>query len=415
MSGPAAERAHAPPAPHKRAPPVVRSAAVRQALGRSAIQRAAVIGRPDDACEREAERIARTVANRPDAPVQATEPADADRIQRAPLPELDEGERPGEYLVQPARLATASDPPPVPRGFEARLARLRGGGRPLPAPLRAGMEATLGEPFDAVRIHDGPEAAELAASVAARAFTTGDDIVFGAGSFDPQGGQGRALIAHELTHVVQQRGPRADGAVAEPAPPVVQREELGIIDRAALAVVEEIAPRIAPLIERGPVQWLRDQLAAAFDGIVGTFARLNLGGIVEELILVFGVMLDRATAIAQALISGDCGPLFAALAQLRDFVTEVAGRAWDRLTTLLQPIGDFFTDLWNSIGAPAIQWLQEFAGDLWQMIQDLGAYLWSKVEPIKDALSAAWDWVKEQLFGPADAPRATANPASSAG
>ena len=90
--------------------------------------------------------------------------------------------------------------PSVPEGFEQRFAALQGGGRPLPTAERAFFEPRFGRDFSNVRLHSGPAAGELARSVHARAFTLGDSIVLGSG----QGG--RELLAHELTHVVQQGG-----------------------------------------------------------------------------------------------------------------------------------------------------------------------------------------------------------------
>jgi hypothetical protein len=77
------------------------------------------------------------------------------------------------------------------------------------------MERALGHDFAAVRIHEGPSAAHSAASIHAIAYTSGRDVVFGAGAFQPTSERGRRLIAHELTHVVQQGGRIASEAEPE--------------------------------------------------------------------------------------------------------------------------------------------------------------------------------------------------------
>jgi len=82
---------------------------------------------------------------------------------------------------------------------------VRGGGRPLDAATRRSMEARFGYDFSSVRIHDDAAASSAAADVSATAFTVGEDIVLG-GGYDPTTPRGRHLIAHELAHVVQQRG-----------------------------------------------------------------------------------------------------------------------------------------------------------------------------------------------------------------
>lgn len=103
---------------------------------------------------------------------------------------------------------------PSPAGavsFRVDSRRSIGSGRPLDGSRRREMEGRLGHDFRSVRIHDGSEAAAAARSLDAKAFTAGDDIVLGAG----QRASG-ALLAHELTHVVQQRAatsiePRVSG------------------------------------------------------------------------------------------------------------------------------------------------------------------------------------------------------------
>jgi outer membrane biosynthesis protein TonB len=82
---------------------------------------------------------------------------------------------------------------------------LNTGGSPLDPDTRTHMEASFGQDFGQVRLHTGGQAAETAASIHARAFTVGQDIAFGPAGFSPGAGEGRRLLAHELTHVVQQR------------------------------------------------------------------------------------------------------------------------------------------------------------------------------------------------------------------
>ena len=86
-----------------------------------------------------------------------------------------------------------------------RFERMKGG-VPLPRPLRDLLEPAMRANFDGVRVHIGDAAATLARSVRARAFTVGRHIFFGSGQFQPQTQQGQKLVAHEVTHVLQQRG-----------------------------------------------------------------------------------------------------------------------------------------------------------------------------------------------------------------
>ncbi|MFW0784693.1 DUF4157 domain-containing protein [Gordonia sp. CPCC 206044] len=85
------------------------------------------------------------------------------------------------------------------------------GGRPLDPQVRTDMESRLGHDFGDVRIHDNGSAQESALAVNAHAYTVGSDIVFGRGAYDPASTAGRTTLAHELTHVVQQRSGPVDG------------------------------------------------------------------------------------------------------------------------------------------------------------------------------------------------------------
>ncbi|MCX4245562.1 eCIS core domain-containing protein [Paraliomyxa miuraensis] len=126
-------------------------------------------------------------------------------LQREAMTDDDE---PGESPALQRRAAgRRHERPQVTGAFESSLRRLRqSGGQPLPSELLGYMEARFGRDFGQVRSHSGPEAALLARQVRARAFTVGHDIVFGEGQLRPREPDGRRLVAHELTHVLQQQG-----------------------------------------------------------------------------------------------------------------------------------------------------------------------------------------------------------------
>jgi hypothetical protein len=82
---------------------------------------------------------------------------------------------------------------------------LRGPGQPLEPTTRRLMETRMGQDFSGVRVHTDARAAKAAEAIDSRAYTTNHDIVFGEREYSPQTESGRRLLAHELTHVVQQR------------------------------------------------------------------------------------------------------------------------------------------------------------------------------------------------------------------
>ena len=101
--------------------------------------------------------------------------------------------------------------PEIGPGLQARISGLRGGGQPLPEASRAFFEPRFGHSFRDIRVHAGESAAAAARALDARAFAVGTDIVFGAGEYSPRSAAGMRLLAHELTHVVQQGGPAPEG------------------------------------------------------------------------------------------------------------------------------------------------------------------------------------------------------------
>jgi len=89
---------------------------------------------------------------------------------------------------------------------EQRISQRRGGGSRLPQNVQREMEGGFGNDFSNVRIHKDAEAAGMASKMNAQAFTTGNDIYFNESKYNPGDESGKSLLAHELTHVIQQNG-----------------------------------------------------------------------------------------------------------------------------------------------------------------------------------------------------------------
>ena len=90
--------------------------------------------------------------------------------------------------------------------IESRLNSSKGSGQPLPDTTRHQMETSMGTDFSTVRIHDDSNAAKMSKDLNAQAFTHGNDIYFNTGKYDTSSSAGQHLLAHELTHTVQQSG-----------------------------------------------------------------------------------------------------------------------------------------------------------------------------------------------------------------
>jgi hypothetical protein len=365
------------------------------------------LGRANDEAEQQADRIAERVSKAPAAGSTPPAPpaASAAAVRRVLAAG---GGGPTEAANEDALL---------PETIEERLLALQAGGQPLPEATRRDMEARLGMNLASVRIHTDGEAAQLNEAVGADAFALGEHIAFNHGRFAPAEPAGRHLLAHELAHVAQYR--QQAGAI-EQAP--VRRgfwgdiydsvaDTLGDIADWAWDKVQELGWRlvrsISPELERtlraildeGILAWLGRQVARAWDAYIGTLRALVPFDGPRQLIDLFAGMVERAAAIVSALASGDCAPLMAAIDSLKTFVVDTVGVAWDRLTEFLQPIGTFFSELWDNFGAPAVRWLQDFGGAVWEGIQELGRRFWEWIRPVREAAERVWNWFKDLLFG----------------
>jgi outer membrane protein OmpA-like peptidoglycan-associated protein len=121
--------------------------------------------------------------------------------QHAPLRRLQERDTRAPSGLLQRRAADTVAPRQIPAVVRSVLGTR---GQPLDSGARAFMEPRLRHDFSHVRVHANPQAAESASAVGARAYTVGNDLVFGAGQYAPHSDIGRHLLAHELTHVVQQ-------------------------------------------------------------------------------------------------------------------------------------------------------------------------------------------------------------------
>jgi len=126
-----------------------------------------------------------------------TKLADGMQVQRQEEPEEEEEE---PIQTKQVRTRAPSETP----NLASRIESLKGSGQPLPRSVRAFFEPRFGHNFSQVRVHTDAQADKTARAVNARAFTLGRDIVFGVGEHAPNTASGRKLLAHELTHVVQQ-------------------------------------------------------------------------------------------------------------------------------------------------------------------------------------------------------------------
>jgi hypothetical protein len=170
------------------------------------IQTKLSVSQPGDRYEQEADQIAEQVMRMPGSDalqnVGSADPPSPLLIQRLSLQSEKVHRQPEEEVFQ-AKEALDYTPTITPE-LQSHIHTLEGGGQPLPEAARGFMEPRFGFDFSRVRIHTGARAAESARAVGASAYTIGHNIVFGAGAYAPATVEGKRLLAHELTHTVQQ-------------------------------------------------------------------------------------------------------------------------------------------------------------------------------------------------------------------
>ena len=307
--------------------------------------------------------------------------------------------------------------------LEHRLSASKGSGQPLSPSTRISMESAFGADFSHVRVHTGKEADSMSNDLNAQAFTTGNDIYFSEGKYDTGSKEGTGLLAHELTHTIQQgasvqRKPVSPVSIGyagdysiPSGDPLVQREEKSwagaawdaTVGRAGDAALDfmldqlkTLAPGLITFLEEikrvGVVNYFKNKLMQAVNGIFDGLQ--NNSGLISTIFPQFGELLARARVIINALAAGDCKPLFAAMNELKELVTTLAGEAWDAIVDFFQPAVDFFSELWNSFALPAIDWLKQKAAGVWNWIKDIAGKIWEWYRPVRELVGAAWDYIK---------------------
>jgi hypothetical protein len=187
----------------------------------SIIQQKLVVGQANDPLEHEADRV-------------------ADQVMRMPATEIEPDAAPPQVSRKCAACEAGTSEANLGEAPAKVHEALRSPGRPLDAATRAHFEPRFGHDFNSVRIHTDQQAADAARDLAAEAFTVGEHIVFGKSQYAPDAISGLHLLAHELTHVVQQRA----------AGPALQRRAKNCPDKEPEAKTIKTIGDFISLVER---------------------------------------------------------------------------------------------------------------------------------------------------------------------
>jgi len=458
------------PLPGKRKAHVNQILALQQTVGNQAVQRLMKSGmlqaklrinRSNDIYEQEADRVAEKIIQVPEFPCpvcgiigegQPDNKVSAKYSSTRPVIQFrKKGE---EESIQTSQIPGPA--PELPPELGSRILELQGQGQPLAPSLRGFFEQSFGHDFRHVRVHTGTDAASLAESIHAKAFTTSSDIVFGVGQYAPGSTEGRRLLAHELTHVVQQGGEvrRITGeypptiAVSSydnagrygnnpitvhrhSGEPQVQRatredeektgaktgfgeyvkgflkaidpRELINLKELALSLLGRYAPELVSVIRQGPVSWLKDKITSAAELVFNSLAApvKSAAEPIQTIHSHFTRLVDWMSGASKLIAQGECKPMNEALEHIHKIIEGIASPVVDGVKRIAGKVKDYFVGLWDRFGVPAWEFLKQAGGKVWEGIKNLGSLIWEKTAPIRESVlgsfKSAWEWIKERL------------------
>lgn len=202
-----------------------------QKLPAAPLQAKLAIGKPGDRYEQEADRVAEQVVSNLHAPTprqsnqsqnlqREAVPQEEDKLQRQPkasvIQRQEMPEEQDKLQMKPSASLQNNEGRLPTSNLEASIQKAKGHGQALSDDIRTPMEQAFGTDFSGVKVHTDSQSHQINQSIQAKAFTTGNDIFFRQGAYNPDSQQGQQLLAHELTHVVQQNTGVVQRAPSDP-------------------------------------------------------------------------------------------------------------------------------------------------------------------------------------------------------
>ena len=236
-----------------------------------------------------------------------------------------------KYEEKKVQTKSENDSATASPSIESSLSASKGSGSPLTTSVKNEMESSFGTDFSNVGIHNNSTAVQMSKDLNAQAFTQGNDIYFNEGKYDTASTSGKHLLAHELTHTVQQ----------------------GVVNKAVKNTNSKV-------VQRGI-------LGDAWDAVTGTVNDIGEG--ISSGISSIGNSLNSAWDTATG------------------YLGDAASWAWEGLKTLSSDVLDWLSTAGSAVW-DAIKWLGNLA---WEGIKILGTFLWKKLVVIGTNL---WSFIK---------------------
>ncbi|MEZ4875164.1 MAG: DUF4157 domain-containing protein [Flavobacteriaceae bacterium] len=333
-------------------------------------------------------------------------------------------------------------------GFEQNLANSKGGGSPLNESTKTEMESGFGSDFSQVRVHTDSNAVQMNQEIGAQAFTNGSDIYFNQGKYNPNATSGKHLLAHELTHTIQQGGISSGTNIARMPKlstksfkgdynlnigkrPTIQAfglDDIGgalsagadfISDTASsavdfagdvvegalelgadaiMAIVRRISPSLAEIIENGPLDMIAEALNGGIQSwLAGIFGELGIGEFISGLRESF----EGFFAMLQGAMAGDaasCEAFNQAIQSIRDFISDFMNNPFfEAIRSVFDQVSSFLSEMFDLLVAPVLDAVIGLVGDAFSVVTDIASTIWGWISAVKDFMVDAWTWVMESL------------------
>lgn len=432
---------------------------------RPVVQTKLTIGRPGDRYEQEADRTADTVVNRLSEPIapalqkkqhsaRPVLPATTLMQQQTAQEDMSEQELEGESneMLRKKPVFESATPPEDdaeiqractgcreeetvqaksdaathPSSIETQLKSTKGSGSPLPADTRSSMEQAFGNDFSGVRVHTGSDAVRMNKELGAQAFTHGSDIYFNSGKYDSRSEAGQKLLAHELTHTLQQgaspatQTTQAGGAGIHLKPqvtntPPIQLQENdspGFFDRVgdfASDVASGVSGAIGGVVDSveelasGLINRVRSTIAGGIERLNGVwggireFADTAIAGLRERADGILSLFMSPLNQLANAVLSFNAENLLAAWSTVTSFVSS----AWAGVTTFFQQVTSRLQTLWENISSLANSFFSLLSGytsdPLFEYLQTAWQTLINPLRAVWDMIQRAWTTMQEWI------------------
>ena len=320
------------------------------------------------------------------------------------------------------------DPAP-PAGLDAEVARTvraPGLGETLLPGIRARLERGLGVDLAALRIHTGERAHAAARRLGARAFTVGRHVYLGEratvhdDALPRPRGRARDPAADPARSSSARRGaPAARSSARRPTPAARWRAaaRVTVTGRATASTPQREgrgrrlvpaqdhgarprhAPWLVPIIDKGPAGWLTEQVGDALRGLLDRVMApvRTITGVIGEVKDHVGNLVAWLVEIGGQIAKGDCSGLAAAADKIQAVAEGLASPAIDKIKQIATKVGEFFTGLWDSYGAPAWEWLKKTAGRAWEAVTGFVTRLWDSTARVRALIGWAWHWLLRKL------------------